>query len=134
MTEAAITVIVTAICATLPPTIIALASLRQSKANHDVVLANDEKTDKLLEKTTDIKTSTDGNLAKVTTALEVAQKEIAGLKLVVSAMVDAKDAALNAVLATHAANSERIADGKRGETGATGATGAQGIQGERGRP
>jgi len=63
MTETTISTIVVAICAALPPTILALASLRQGKKNHEAaivvqkqVATNDKKTDTLMAQSAEIST------------------------------------------------------------------------------
>lgn len=52
--------------------------------------ANEIKTDKIIEQGTEIKTSTDGNLSKVTANLGVALNEIEGLKTLIASMTESK--------------------------------------------
>ncbi len=61
------------IVAAVPPTLVAWATLRQSKANSD-------KADTIIGKATNIAVQTDGQMTKVMSALQVANEKIAGLE------------------------------------------------------
>lgn len=94
MAETTIVAIVSAFLAAVPPTIIAIAVLKQTRrtdrtarrasARTAVVAA---RTGKILEKAKEIHESTNGNLSIVTEALRVANEKIADLEKMVTALV-----------------------------------------------
>ena len=69
--------IAVAFVAAVPPTIVAFAALRSSRLNS-------AKADQLIDKTTEIKTQTDGQLTKVMGSLAVANEKITGLEKLIA--------------------------------------------------
>lgn len=65
-----------ALFASLPPTILALATLVQSRKNFNMSAQTGNKADTLIEKTKEIHESTNGNLTKLNTQLEAARIEL----------------------------------------------------------
>jgi hypothetical protein len=61
--------VVVALVAAVPPTLVAFAALRSSRLNS-------AKADQLIDKTTEIKTQTDGQLTKVMGSLNVANEKL----------------------------------------------------------
>lgn len=85
MTEATVVPIVVAIIISLPPTLVALAGLLQGRRNG-------ASADRLMTKTAEIHTLADGNLTRVSTALDVANEKIVGLEKLMAQLIQARDA------------------------------------------
>lgn len=86
MTDATIITIVTSVLAAIVPTIAAMAALQQSKKNAETAEKSDKKVEAVAEKIVEIHTATNGNLSKVTTALDVANQKIDGLQVLVATL------------------------------------------------
>lgn len=96
MSEATIAALIAQIPTTitsLTAAIIAFAALRKGREIDKKADATNSKQDVLIEKAVEIHTQTNGHLSKVTSALDVALKEIEGLKTLVATMSEAKNAA-----------------------------------------
>lgn len=92
MIDPTISAIITAIMTGLPPTLVALAALRQGKKTEEKAAAVDTKTNELLTKTTEIHTQTNSSLSNVLAALDVANAKIEGLQKLTNFLTDAKNA------------------------------------------
>ena len=91
MTETAIVAIVGSFFVALPPTVVALASLRQSKKNEIAVVENtaltketSAKADSIIVKADEIHELTNSNLADMKNQLAVAMMQIRGLESLVT--------------------------------------------------
>ncbi len=83
--DSGIQAIALAVVAIIPTTILAWATLRQSKINTKKQDATDVKTDQLVKKTDEIHILANSNLAKVNEQLQVANTKVDGLNLLVTA-------------------------------------------------
>jgi hypothetical protein len=79
------TIVITATIAALPPTILALATWRQSRKNT-------EKADTIISKAEEIHTLTNSNLAEVKAELATANGKIEGVEKVIAALAVAATA------------------------------------------
>lgn len=73
--------------ASVPPTIAAVAALRQGRANGVKAQSNSDKSDVIIHKAEEIHTLTNSNLTKVTADLALANKRIEDLEKLVARMV-----------------------------------------------
>lgn len=78
--DATILTVTAMVIAALPPTIAALAALRQGQRNEAKADAGAIKTAELVKKTDEIHVLANSNLQKVTAALEVANQKIEGFE------------------------------------------------------
>ncbi len=83
MSDAAMLAVVIAFIAVMPGTLIAVATLITS-------IKNGKKADDMRDKVIEIHTQTNGNLSKLTSALELANTKIVGLEKLVTEMNNAK--------------------------------------------
>lgn len=104
----ALAVVVAGSIAAIPPSLVALASLRQSRENakqaKEAAAASAEtaklaiqKTDSLTEKVVEVHTLTNGNLSKVTSALEVANEKILGMQKQLTYVIEHSGDTLKAI-------------------------------------
>ena len=94
MADSTIVEIAKAVIIGLPPTIVALAAWRQGIANgkkaeilDQKVIATADKADTIITKTAEIHTLADGNLSRVSAALDLANKKIEGLEKLVTTII-----------------------------------------------
>lgn len=79
MSDTAITTILVALFACIPPTLVALAALRSSRAH-------EKKTDQVIAKVDEVHVSTNGSLTKANEALAAAMSKIIDLEKLITAM------------------------------------------------
>lgn len=99
----------------------ARAALRQGRENAKASAIVVQKTDDLVQKTTEIHTLTNGNLSKISAELAVSHQEVVGLKAQVELLLASQKATLLA-----AQKPVPGPPGPQGEPGPTGETGPQG--------
>lgn len=96
MTDATVGQLIAAIpstVASITAAIVAFAALRKGNQNGVKADAANTKQDTLIEKAVEIHTQTNGQMSKLTNALDVALAKIEGLEKLIASMVAAKSAA-----------------------------------------
>ena len=87
LSDATITAISVAFVGAIPPTLVGIALIVQARGNAKKAQDNQAV---LVERAAEIHTLTNGSLTKVTTTLDAAQLEIAGLKALVASLIEKK--------------------------------------------